>query len=66
MQRATVRPQSLADMPLWRLIVALDDAEQTVGPGSPTARTLARAIQDRLRQQREAPVSRHKEATGAQ
>jgi hypothetical protein len=39
----------LSDLPLWRLLVALDDAERTVGADSPTARVLARAIQDRLR-----------------
>lgn len=41
---------ALSDLPLWRLLVALDDAERTVGPNSPTARILARAVQDRLRQ----------------
>jgi hypothetical protein len=44
------------DLPLWRLLVALDDAERTVGPDSPTARALARAVRDRLRQE-------HAEAT---
>jgi hypothetical protein len=39
----------LSDLPLWRLIVALDDAERAVGPDSSTARVLARALQDRLR-----------------
>jgi hypothetical protein len=39
----------LSDLPLWRLLVALDDAERTVGADSPTARALARAVQDRLR-----------------
>ncbi len=42
----------LSELPLWRLLVALDDAERTVGPGSPTARVLARAVQERLRQRR--------------
>jgi hypothetical protein len=45
-------PTHLSELPLWRLIVALDDAERTVGTDSPTARVLARAIQDRLRTQR--------------
>jgi hypothetical protein len=42
----------LSDLPLWRLLVALDDAERVAGPSSPTARTLARAVQDRLRQEK--------------
>ena len=42
---------ALSDLPLWRLLVALDDAERTVGPDSPTARALARAVRDKLRQQ---------------
>ena len=63
MSHATRSPQSLNDLPLWRLIVLLDDAERTVGPGSPTARVLARAFHDRLRQERQAPANRHKGAT---
>jgi hypothetical protein len=39
----------LSDLPLWRLLVALDDAERTAGPGSSTARALARVVQERLR-----------------
>lgn len=42
----------LSDVPLWRLLVALDDAERTTGPKSVTTRTLARAILRRLRQGR--------------
>lgn len=42
----------LSDLPLWRLLVALDDAERTAGPSSATARILAREIQERLRQGR--------------
>jgi hypothetical protein len=42
---------TLRDLPLWRLIVALDDAERSVGPGSSTARALADAIRERLRKQ---------------
>jgi hypothetical protein len=38
-------------MPLWRLLVALDDAERTAGPDSPTVRALARAVQERLRRE---------------
>jgi hypothetical protein len=47
--------QRLSDLPLWRLLVALDDAERTAGPDSSTARVLAREIQNRLRQRRIAP-----------
>ena len=54
---ATSPHLSLSDLPLWRLLVALDDAERTVGADSPTARTLARAIQERLREQRATPLS---------
>lgn len=39
----------LSDLPLWRLLVALDGAERVAGPDSPTARVLARAVQERLR-----------------
>jgi hypothetical protein len=47
--RLTLR---LSDLPLWRLLVALDDAERVVGPDSPTARALAHVVQERLRQGR--------------
>jgi hypothetical protein len=43
------------DLPLWRLIVALDDAERTLGPDSDTARVLACAIQERLRSRTPSP-----------
>ncbi len=42
----------LEDLPLWRLLVELDDVERTVGADSPTARLLSRLIQERLRGQR--------------
>jgi hypothetical protein len=35
-------------MPLWRLLVALSDAEQVAGPNSGTARVLAREVRRRL------------------
>jgi hypothetical protein len=35
-------------MPLWRLLVALADAEQIAGAGSPTALALVREIKNRL------------------
>src|SRR5881397_3022459 len=40
----------LADIPLWRLLVMLHDAERTVGSDSQTARTLARIIRERMQQ----------------
>ena len=42
----TTSYRRLGDLPLWRLLVALDDAERTAGPDSPTARVLARAIRE--------------------
>ena len=39
---------SLRDLPLWRLLVALADAERTLGTADPTTRTIARAVQERL------------------
>lgn len=39
----------LSDLPLWRLLVALDDAERTAGSDSPTARVLARVVLEKLR-----------------
>jgi hypothetical protein len=47
----TTSSRRLSDLPLWRLLVALDDAERTVGPDSPTARALARAVREKLRQE---------------
>ena len=41
--------RKLSDLPLWRLLVALDDAERIAGPDSSTARLLARLVQERLR-----------------
>jgi hypothetical protein len=35
------------------LLVALDDAERVAGPDSETVRVLARAVQERLREQRQ-------------
>jgi hypothetical protein len=49
---------SLSDMPLWRLLVALHDAERTVGPASPTARALAGAVREKLRQEPPEPADR--------
>jgi hypothetical protein len=49
---ATTSPPSLSDLPLWRLLVALDDAERLAGPDSESVRALARAVQERLRDSR--------------
>jgi hypothetical protein len=48
MTAASPHPR-LNDLPLWRLLVALDDAERTVGADSSTARALARAVRAKLR-----------------
>ena len=45
-------------MPLWRLLVALEDAERTVGADSPTARALTRAVREKLRQEPPEPERR--------
>lgn len=42
------RTPLLSDLPLWRLIVLLDDLERTVGADSETARTVARLIRERM------------------
>jgi hypothetical protein len=55
----------LSDLPLWRLLVALDDAERTVGPDSPTARALARAVRAKLRQEVPDPDDRHQREEAA-
>jgi hypothetical protein len=47
----TIPHPRLRDLPLWRLLVALDDAERTAGPSSPTARALARAVLEKLQQE---------------
>jgi hypothetical protein len=57
-------PLRLNDLPLWRLLVALDDAERTSGPGSSTVRVLARAVRDRLRQQRVPACKKEEEHAG--
>jgi hypothetical protein len=61
---ATIPPRRLDDLPLWRLLVALDDAERFAGPDSSSARALVRAIQKRLRQYR-APLQQLKEVARA-
>jgi hypothetical protein len=41
-------PPRLRDLPLWRLLVALADAERAFGPSDPTTRGIAEAVQERL------------------
>jgi hypothetical protein len=54
----TSRPHRLSDIPLWKLLVALDDAERSLGPKSDTTRVLARHIQERLRKERQPQEAR--------
>jgi hypothetical protein len=42
-------PERLDEMPLWRLLVLLNDLEREVGPASPTSRLVARLVSERLR-----------------
>jgi hypothetical protein len=46
---ATLSPPRLSDLPLWRLVVALHDAEELAGPESESAALIRRAIVDRMR-----------------
>jgi hypothetical protein len=46
-QTGTPSPQ-LHDLPLWRLLVALADAERAFGPASPVTRRIADALRKRL------------------
>jgi hypothetical protein len=39
----------LTEMPLWRLLVLLADAEREIGPSCPTSRLIARLVNERLR-----------------
>jgi hypothetical protein len=57
MDTATTLPRTLDELPLWRLLVALDDAERSFGPRASTTRALASAVQRRLRRKRPAPAS---------
>ncbi len=51
MNAASSIPCKLRDLPLWRLLVLLDDAEREAGPDSPTVKVIARIVQERLRKQ---------------
>jgi hypothetical protein len=44
----TPQPPHLRDLPLWRLLVALADAERALGPTDHLTRRLADAVQERL------------------
>jgi hypothetical protein len=50
---APTRPR-FTDLPLWRLLCALEDAERSFGAGSEQARELADAVQFKLREDRRA------------
>ncbi|CAN5544525.1 hypothetical protein BH11PLA2_BH11PLA2_25180 [soil metagenome] len=50
-------------LPLWRLLVALDDAERVSGPNSSTTRTLANELRRRLNAMPAAPAT--EQAKGA-
>jgi hypothetical protein len=50
------RRRKLSDVPLWRLLVMLDDAERLVGVKSDAAQALVREIQTRLRNSSHASV----------
>jgi hypothetical protein len=51
----------LADLPLWRLLVAMHDAETVAGPDSTSVEAIRQAIEDRLHRLRNA-VPRQEEA----
>ena len=45
---ATLLPPDYSDLPLWRLILLLDDIEREQGASCAIARAVARAIAQRL------------------
>jgi len=49
------QPPRLCDLPLWRLLVALADAERAFGPTNLTTLRLAEAVRKRLADQAAAP-----------
>jgi hypothetical protein len=59
---ATTAKRCLSDLPLSQLLVALDDAERTLGPDSPTAVALARAVREKLRRDVPEPAPRRRTA----
>jgi hypothetical protein len=46
----TAEAPQFRDLPLWRLLVALADAERAFGPTHPTTRRIAEVVQERLAQ----------------
>ena len=46
----------LDDVPLWRLLVMLDDSERCDGPDSPTSQMLVHVIRERLLRERPGPA----------
>jgi hypothetical protein len=42
----------LSELPLWRLIIALDDSERISGPSAPATKALVRQLRERLRSRR--------------
>jgi len=56
-----LQPPQLRDLPLWRLLVALADAERAFGPTDPMTRNIARTVEERLR---ECPDAGTKEERG--
>jgi hypothetical protein len=51
----------LGDLPLWKLLVLLDDAERALGANSSTTRALASAVRLKLRRQRPEPTTLRQE-----
>lgn len=45
---ATAPPNDLSEVPLWRLLVLLDDLERARGATSPESRRVAHAVAERL------------------
>jgi hypothetical protein len=54
----------LSAMPLWRLIVLLEDVEREVGPSCPTACLISRLVAERLRAERRDCPERRTDRTG--
>jgi hypothetical protein len=54
MKTASCTP-ALSDLPLWRLLVALSDAEEVAGPDSESVSLLCDAVEEKLRRLRRQP-----------
>jgi hypothetical protein len=46
----STRTPRLSDLPLWRLLVALHDAETAAGPDSESVELLSQVVESKLRQ----------------